>query len=176
MSEPAAIEPGAARPGSDDAGWRVRAGLAADVPAAAAGVEELLLELGGRRPDLAALEAEARILVDDPEQGPLLVAEAGGEIVGVLAGSWQRAIHVPGPYLTIQDLWVAGAWRSRGVGAGLIEAAAALARQRGVGRLEVGLPRESFAAIAKTTAFYEANGFDLLGVRMRRLLDPGEGA
>ena len=32
----------------------------------------------------------------------------------MLAASWQRAIHVPGRYATIQDLWVTPAWRSRG--------------------------------------------------------------
>ena len=40
--------------------------------------------------------------------GALIVAEAGAEIVGVLSASWQRALHVPGRYATIQDLWVDG--------------------------------------------------------------------
>jgi GNAT superfamily N-acetyltransferase len=174
MSEGAAIEPGASRPALEDAGWTVRPAAAGDVAAVAAAVEELLLELGGSRPRRAALEGEALALVDDPAVGALLLAaDSGGEVVGVLGASWQRAIHVPGPYLTIQDLWVERSWRSRGVGAGLVEAAAELARERGVGRIEVGLPRETFAAIRQTESFYEANGFELLGVRMRRLLDEG---
>jgi GNAT superfamily N-acetyltransferase len=142
-----------------------------DVAAVAGAVESLLLELGGRRPERHEVETEVRALLGDPAGGSVLIAEADGEIVGVLSASWQRAIHVPGIYATIQDLWVDEAWRSRGVGAELVEAIASQARARGVSRLEVGLPRETFAAIASTESFYERNGFEHLGPRMRRLLE-----
>lgn len=148
----------------------VRAASAGDVPGAAAGVEELLVELGGERPSRAELEAAARKLVEDSSSGALLVAEAGGEIVGVLAASWQHAMHVPGRYGTIQDLWVHPAWRSKAIGRDLVEALVEQARQQGVGRLEVGLPKESFAAIRATETFYLRNEFAPLGPRMRRLL------
>ncbi len=148
----------------------VREAGAEDVQAVTAAVGSLLAELGGRKPETAAMEAEVQALLDDPQGGSVLVAEADGEIVGVLTASWQRAIHVPGIYVTIQDLWVDAAWRSHGVGAELVEAIASQARSRGVGRLEVGLPRETFAAIASTQSFYERNGFEHLGPRMRRLL------
>jgi GNAT superfamily N-acetyltransferase len=141
-----------------------------DVAAVADAVEALLVELGGRRPERAEVETEVRALLADPEGGTVLVAEADGDLVGVLSASWQRAIHVPGVYGTIQDLWVAAGWRSRGVGAELVEAIASQAQRRGVGRLEVGLPRETFAAIASTESFYRCNGFEHLGPRMRRLL------
>jgi GNAT superfamily N-acetyltransferase len=91
-----------------------------------------------------------------------------GSLVGVLSMSWQCAIHTPGRYALIQDLWVRPGWRGSGVGAGLLAALFALARERGVPRVEVGLPRESFAAVAATEAFYVANGFTGLGPRMRR--------
>lgn len=152
-------------------GARIREAGAEDVPAVAAAVESLLAELGGRRPERPVLEEEVRALLADPDGGSVLVAEADGALVGVLSASWQRAIHVPGVYATIQDLWVHGDWRSRGVGAELVEAIASQARTRGVGRLEVGLPRETFAAIASTEFFYRRNGFEHLGPRMRRLLD-----
>ena len=159
MSEAAATLPATIRPATD-----------ADAAAVAAAVEQLLVELGGKRPPRADLEAEVRAALTDPGIGAILVAEAAGEIVGVLSASWQRAIHVPGVYATIQDLWVDEDWRSRGVGAELVEAIASQARTRGVSRLEVGLPRETFAAIASTESFYERNGFEHLGPRMRRLL------
>ncbi|TMK57716.1 MAG: GNAT family N-acetyltransferase [Actinobacteria bacterium] len=142
-----------------------------DVAVIASAVESLLLELGGRRPERQELEAETRALLGEPAGGSVLIAEADGNVVGVLSASWQRAIHVPGVYATIQDLWVDGAWRSRGVGAELVEALASQARARGVSRLEVGLPRETFAAIASTESFYKRNGFEHLGPRMRRLLE-----
>jgi GNAT superfamily N-acetyltransferase len=148
----------------------IRPAAGADTPAVATAVEKLLLELGGRRPARAILEAEVRAVLEDPGVGALIVAEAGGEIVGVLSASWQRALHVPGRYATIQDLWVDAEWRSRRIGAALVEALAALCREQGVARIEVGLPRESFAAIRATEAFYLANEFEQLGPRMRRLL------
>jgi GNAT superfamily N-acetyltransferase len=148
----------------------VREAGAEDVEGVAAAIASLLTELGGRQPERPDLEAEVRALLADPAGGSVLVAEADGKLVGVLSASWQRAIHVPGIYATIQDLWVDGAWRSRGVGAELVEAIATQARVRGVSRLEVGLPRETFAAIASTESFYRRSGFEHLGPRMRRLL------
>jgi GNAT superfamily N-acetyltransferase len=136
----------------------------------AAAVEQLLVELGGKRPPRAELETEVRAALADPGIGATLVAEADGEIVGVLSASWQRALHVPGRYATIQDLWVDPAWRSRRLGAALVDELADLCRGEGVARIEVGLPRESFAAIRATEAFYAGNGFEHLGPRMRRLL------
>jgi GNAT superfamily N-acetyltransferase len=153
------------------ADWKVREATIADVPAAAAAVAELLVELGGRVPDQPALEAEARALVEDPAIGILLLAgDVAGGVVGVLAASWGRALHVPGRYLTIQDLWVRSDWRSAGVGAGLLDGLADRAAAEGLRRIEVGLPRESFEAIRATERFYLGNGFEPLGPRLRRLL------
>jgi branched-chain amino acid aminotransferase len=152
--------------------WRVREAGEVDVPAVAAAVSELLVELSGGGPPAAELEEATRRLAGDGGLGALLVAEAGSEdgIVGVLAASWQHAIHVPGLYGTIQDLWVHPDWRSRMVGRGLLAAYFELAREEGASRVEVGLPRESFERIGATEAFYLANGFEHLGPRMRRKL------
>lgn len=148
----------------------IRPATPADAEAVATAVERLLVELGGRRPPRADLETEVEAVLDDPGLGALIVAEGGGEIVGVLSASWQRALHVPGRYATIQDLWTHPDWRGRRVGAGLVDGLADLCRAQGVGRIEVGLPRESFEAIRATEAFYLGNGFEQLGPRMRRLL------
>jgi GNAT superfamily N-acetyltransferase len=134
----------------------------------AAAVAELLRELGGASPPLPAMQTAARVLLDDPRAGALLVAEADGAIVGVLGASWQSAIHIPGRYALIQDLWVHPSWRGTGVGAGLLAALFELAREQGLARVEVGLPGERFAGLAATRGFYLANGFTPLGARMRR--------
>jgi GNAT superfamily N-acetyltransferase len=150
--------------------WTLRRARPADVPAVVIAVQELLLELGGTPPPAAALRAAAHELIGDRDSGAVLVARARGELVGMLAASWQLAMHVPGRYALIQDLWVQRAWRSRSIGAELVDALAELARERGLSRIEVGLPYESFTAIEATAAFYEANDFTALGPRMRRLL------
>ncbi|HET7573824.1 MAG TPA: GNAT family N-acetyltransferase [Solirubrobacterales bacterium] len=166
---PAEAESGRA---AEAPGWRVREATDADAPAVAAAVAELLVELSGKGPPAAELEEATKELARDRSKGALLLAEAGGEggIVGVLAASWQHAIHVPGRYGTIQDLWVHREWRSRAIGADLVSAFCELAREAGAQRIEVGLPRESFERIAATEAFYKANGFEHLGPRMRRRL------
>jgi GNAT superfamily N-acetyltransferase len=150
----------------------VREATEADAAAVAAAIGELLVELSGGGPPANELEEATVGLVRDRGMGALLVAEAGGEdgLVGVLAASWQQAIHVPGRYGTIQDLWVHPDWRSKAIGHELVEAFCGLAREAGAQRIEVGLPREDFERIGATEAFYRANGFEHLGPRMRRKL------
>ncbi len=148
----------------------VRTATVDDAPAVASAVEALLIELGGERPSATALEDGARRLAEDPSAGALLVAEDEGRVVGVLAASWQYAIHVPGRYGTIQDLWVHPDWRSRELGRELILALVRQAADAGVPRLEVGLPQASFAGLGATERFYRDNDFTPLGPRMRRLL------
>jgi GNAT superfamily N-acetyltransferase len=150
--------------------WHVRPASENDVAATVAAVSELLLEIGGTPPDSAAMQAVTRALLQDPEAGKLLVAEADGTLIGVLAATWQTAIHVPGRYGLIQDLWVAPVWRSSDIGTALVEAFAGVAREQRVARIEVGLPKPSFTGIAATEAFYARNGFDVHGTRMRMLL------
>jgi GNAT superfamily N-acetyltransferase len=161
--------------GSGEIGWEVRPARTDDVLAVAAAVAALLAELGGTPPARAAIEAEVRAHVEDPSLGIVLVAaptEAGpddrGDPVGVLTASWARAIQVAGRLLTIEVLWTRRESRDRGVGAALVEALAAAAVAEGAGRVEVGLPRESFPALRATERFYLANGFERLGPRMRR--------
>jgi GNAT superfamily N-acetyltransferase len=149
---------------------RIRPASGDDAPAVAAAIEALLIELGGERPSSTAVEEGVRTLAGDPQLGALLVAEHEGEIVGILAASWQYAIHVPGRYGTIQDLWVHPEWRSRALGRELILALVRQATELGVPRLEVGLPQGSFPHLAATERFYRENGFTPLGPRMRRLL------
>lgn len=150
--------------------WHVRSATHDDLPTVAAAVRELLLELGGTPPATPAMEAAARVLLEDPRTGALLVAHADGAIVGVLGASWQTAIHIPGRYALIQDLWVHPSWRGKAIGGGLLKALFEIARERQIERVEVGLPREHYSRLEATAAFYRDNGFTPLGIRMRRVL------
>ena len=171
MSATAPIEPEPVPlAGSAAAGLRVRAACREDLDGIVTGVRALLVELGGDPPPATTMRTAARALLEDPGSGAVLVADASGELVGVLATSWQTAIHIPGCYGLIQDLWVHPSWRAKSVGRDLLTALFELAREQGVARVEVGLPRESFAGLDATQAFYLAHGFTLLGTRMRSLL------
>jgi GNAT superfamily N-acetyltransferase len=182
----------AARPGT--VGWEVHPAREEDAPAVAAAVAALVSELGGSPPPVAAIETEASAHIADPSLGIVLVAATDaaptlnpglssqksshsedfcertsrGELIGVLTASWARAIQVAGRLLTIEVLWTRSEWRDGGVGAALVEALAAAAGAEGAGRVEVGLPREGFAALRATERFYLTNGFERLGPRMRR--------
>ncbi len=151
---------------------RVRAAREEDLTEIVAVVGDLLKELGSEPPHTTLMLETGRALLDDPRLGALLVAEVEGErfrIVGVLCASYQLALHVPGRYALIQDLWVHRSWRSRAVGRELLQGLFELAREQGMARAEVGLPRESFASIRATEGFYLSNGFEHLGPRMRRV-------
>lgn len=153
----------------------VRRATEQDVGDVAIAVEELLLELGGRPPAADELRDTARALIADDSLGLALVAESEhGEIVGFLGVSWQTAVRIPGRYGLIQELWVHPAWRSREIGAELLYGLAGMARSRGISRIEVGLPSERFAQLGATEAFYRANGFQPIGLRMKLLLDDGD--
>lgn len=147
--------------------WHVRTARGDDVPAVVAAVEELLLELGGKPAGTRALEEATRALLADRDAGALLVAQANHAIIGVLGASWQTAIHAAGRYALIQELWVNPSWRSNEIGSDLLVALFALARERQITRVEVGLPHESFTGIVATEVFYRRNGFTPLGLRMR---------
>jgi GNAT superfamily N-acetyltransferase len=151
--------------------WYVRVACEEDVAEVAAAVRELLLELGATPPAIRDMQATTHSLVSDGDVGVVLVAEAEGTLVGVLAASWQTAIHAAGRYALIQDLWVHPSWRGRAIGADLLAALSDLAGGRQISRIEVGLPSERFAGLSATAAFYRANGFAPLGARMRRLIE-----
>lgn len=151
--------------------WHVRDAREEDVEQITGAVAELLVELGGTPPPAMAMQQATRALLEDAGAGALLVAEAEDAIVGVLAVSWQTAIHVSGRYGLIQDLWVHPAWRSRAIGAAMLDVLVELMRERRMTRVEVGLPREGYTAIAATEGFYRASGFTSLGPRMRKVLE-----
>ncbi|HTZ87477.1 MAG TPA: GNAT family N-acetyltransferase [Solirubrobacteraceae bacterium] len=148
----------------------IRLAHAEDAPAVAAAVRELLLELSGTAPALDAMERTTRAVLANPGLGVVLVACERERIVGVLSASWQTAIHVPGRYGLIQDLWVAPDRRSASLGRLLLLALFELAVEHEIVRIEVGLPSERFAGLDATRSFYETNGFTLLGPRMRQML------
>jgi GNAT superfamily N-acetyltransferase len=170
MSELAPTSSRPSAPATAGQQWRVRPAGHGDIEAVAVAVRELLAELDGTPAALPAMEAAVRALIDNPWAGAVLVAESDDGLVGVLGASWQVAIHVPGYYALIQDLWVDPASRGRNVGRGLLAALFELARSKHFERVEVGLPRESFARFAATEAFYLGEGFTPNGPRMRRLL------
>jgi GNAT superfamily N-acetyltransferase len=70
------------------------------------------------------------------EVGMLLAARDSGEIVGYACLYWHFSSTQAVETVLMNDLFVSEAARGRGVGRGLIEASAAVARERGAARLQ----------------------------------------
>jgi GNAT superfamily N-acetyltransferase len=70
------------------------------------------------------------------EDGMLLGAWREDELIGYACLYWSFTSIAPGETVLLNDLYVDPSSRSRGVGRGLIEASAAIARERGAERLE----------------------------------------
>jgi GNAT superfamily N-acetyltransferase len=70
------------------------------------------------------------------EDGMLLGARIGGELVGYACLYWHFSSLAAMETVLMNDLFVAAAARGRGVGRALIEASAAVGRERGAGYLE----------------------------------------
>lgn len=98
-----------------------------------------------------------------------LVAWRGREPLGFAGYSESVALYAEGAFATIQEFYVHPDWRSRGIGAALIAAAARLAQERGWKRLELCTP--PLPAFQRSLAFYEREGFEVTGGRkMKRVL------
>jgi GNAT superfamily N-acetyltransferase len=90
--------------------------------------------------------------------------------VGFAGLSEGRALYAGGAMATVQEFYVARAFRNQGVGAALIHAATELARQKGWQRLEVCTP--PLPEFDRSLAFYERNGFEVTGGRkLKRLIE-----
>jgi GNAT superfamily N-acetyltransferase len=70
------------------------------------------------------------------EDGMLLGARAGGELLGYACLYWHFSSTQAVETVLMNDLFVSEAARGRGVGRALIEAGAAVARERGAAKLE----------------------------------------
>jgi len=86
-----------------------------------------------------------------------------GEPLGVIMLSESASIYAAGMFGVITELYVVPAQRSAGVATMLVDAAAALGRERSWGRIEVG-------ALERSLKFYRRAGFVELGPRLHLLL------
>ena len=96
----------------------------------------------------------------------VLLASAGGAAAGFVGISEARALYANGSLATMQEFYVEPSFRSRGVGASLIEAAVRLSTEKRWHRLEVCTP--PLPEFERSLAFYESNGFEVTGGRKLR--------
>jgi GNAT superfamily N-acetyltransferase len=125
-------------------------------------LSELYPELGYEREK--CVEAAGKLLVPGEGVWSFLAKAHDERDVGVVMLNECAAIYSGGRFGEITELYVVPDFRSKGVGAQLIEAAVALGRERGWPDIEVGAP--GVPAWQRTVDFYLRHGFEEVGPRL----------
>jgi len=92
--------------------------------------------------DSPAVGVTFRRVVESPGLGSILVAEDGGDIIGVITLSYPTAIRCGGLYTCVEEFIVGEQARGRGVGGRLLQAAIDEARERGCYEIQVNNPSD----------------------------------
>ncbi|TVQ35495.1 MAG: GNAT family N-acetyltransferase [Spirochaetaceae bacterium] len=98
-----------------------------------------------------------------------LAFDAGGDAVGLISLGECGAVYAGGRFGVIHELYVDPAVRSCGIGTALLERAKRESVERRWGRLEVGAPHQP--KWRKTAVFYQREGFQVIGPRLRWMPD-----
>jgi GNAT superfamily N-acetyltransferase len=125
-------------------------------------LSELYPELGYAREKCIAVAG--KLLAGCESVWSFLATTRDDRDVGVIMLNECAAIYSGGPFGEISELYVVPEFRSKGVGAQLIEAAVTLGRERGWPDIEVGAP--SVPAWQRTVDFYLGCGFEEVGPRL----------
>jgi GNAT superfamily N-acetyltransferase len=130
-------------------------------------VDALLMELSGAASKFEARLATAKHLLtlQDRIFGFLALQQ---QPIGVMMMSESASIYAGGMFGVITELYVASEQRSTGVARMLINAGAALGRQRRWSRMEVGAPHQP--AWQRSLKFYLRSGFVEVGPRLQLML------
>lgn len=122
-----------------------------------------LLDQLGHPGDPADIPRRVRAIMADPD-ATMWVAELEGRVVGFATALMIGAIHMDGPVAQLTSLVVDEAARGRGIGAQLVAAAEAWARERSAVRISL----TSALHRVEAHAFYEKLGYAKTGVRLAR--------
>lgn len=93
--------------------------------------------------DWKAAAATFRQMVNHPEMGSIIIAEEGGEAIGIITLSYPTAIRCGGLYTCIEEFIVGEKGRGQGIGGKLLRAALEEASSKGCYELQVNNPSES---------------------------------
>ena len=134
-------------------------------------VMTLLRELGDEAEDLGKLD-EARLRAAwsaASDRFQVFVArDDSGELAGLATLCETFAIYANGNYGVIDEMYVAPAFRSQGLGKRLVDAIKGFGRERGWSRIDVTAPEGE--GWERTRRFYEREGFSFAGPKLKLLL------
>jgi GNAT superfamily N-acetyltransferase len=131
-------------------------------------VMTLLRELGAEAEDVGELD-EPRLRAAwsaASDRFHVFVARGeSGELAGLATLSETFAIYANGNYGVIDEMYVAPAFRSQGVGKRLIDAVKGFGREKGWSRIDVTAPEGQ--GWERTRRFYEREGFSFAGPKLK---------
>lgn len=137
-------------------------------------VSRLLAELGEEGEEAGTLDERflSRGWESVAQRHLAFVARHGQALVGVMTISEAFAIYANGHYGVINEMFVLPEYRSRGVGALLIDAARDLGRRRGWRRIDVTAPESE--RWHRTRRFDERQGFRYTGPKLKYVLSENQ--
>lgn len=148
----------------------IRRATPADAPEVGRLVKALtdeIIEFVGQEHFDVDVQASATLSREWIERGAysayIALDDASGQVIGIATLCESRSLYAQGVFGVIQEFYVAPQWRSREVGARLVEACVAHGRAAGWMRLELTTP--PLPEFARTVGFYKDNGFDATGGR-----------
>lgn len=133
----------------------IRPARPADLDALVALLGELFSIEADFRPDPVRQRKGLSLLLGDRLRRAVLVAEVGGEIVGMVTGQMVISTSEGAASVWVEDMVVAGSVRRKGIGKRLLRAVEEWAAARGATRLQLLADRENPPALR----FYEARGW-----------------
>ena len=137
--------------------------------AASADVERIAALFGQLGyPNDAAQLARRLAAVPAGDTMRVLVAQEGDTVAGVAVVHVMAPLHVPDRWALLSALVVDDAQRSGGIGAALLQAAEAFAREHGCAQLEL----SSNVARTRAHRFYERQGYREKRMRFVKMLMP----
>jgi GNAT superfamily N-acetyltransferase len=109
----------------------------------------------GELPDVDRWAAAAMELISHPDQGRIWMIHLDGQAIGYLAATYGFSLEFYGRGIVIDELFVAEAYRSQGIGRQAIEFVEDFARGQGLHSLTLDVD----IANTRGQQFYQARGF-----------------
>jgi len=126
---------------------RVRRATAADLETLVRLLAQLFAIEADFRPDAARQRSGLARMLGGGDERVVLVAERGGEVVGMVTGQLVVSTAEGGPSALVEDMVVEERARGRGAGRALLRGIEGWARERGATRLQLAADRENGPAL-----------------------------
>ncbi|MCB5191213.1 GNAT family N-acetyltransferase [Methylobacillus arboreus] len=151
----------------NDASAIIRPAQAADIPALCNLLQQLFSIEQDFTPDSARQATGLQLLLANPKQGAILVAQnTEGKVVGMVSAQLVISTAQGSPAAWIEDMVIDKQWRSQGLGRRLLDDVLAWAKAQGATRAQLLVDMDNQPAIA----YYDHLGWNTTRLQARNIL------